>query len=242
MLKALYFAASVIAVASSAKPATADQPFIFFNSHTNMCLQPLSQSTAQGVAIVQEPCTIPTPPTEAQEWVYVPNGSAGFHFENALSGLCLDARGGADDNTPVEQWTCDQISNENWDPPTNPQGQSVGPVHSRVSGSDSFCLDIPGGQQTPGLAMQIYRCNGTVSQAWELRPILPFVIELKGLNETIAQNRIILFDLKNPQPPQKENSTTNCTSQQQGIVTDQSPEPGGQQPPGAVVTLTICEK
>ena len=92
MLRAFYVAASLIAVASSAKPAAANQPFIFFNSHTDMCLQPLNQSTAQGVAIVQEPCTIPTPPTEAQEWIYVPNGSACFHFENALSGLCLDAR------------------------------------------------------------------------------------------------------------------------------------------------------
>jgi hypothetical protein len=187
----------------------ADQPFIFFNSHTNMCLQPREQSTAQGVAIVQEPCTIPTPPTEAQEWVYVPNGSAGFHFENGLSGLCLDARGKAEDGTPVQQWTCDQISNENWDPPTGPQGQSVGPVHSRVSGSDSFCLDIPGGQQTVGLGMQIFRCNGTLSQAWELRPIFPFVPNLKGLNETVATQRIIpLFDLQNP-PNGMENSTTN---------------------------------
>jgi Ricin-type beta-trefoil lectin domain len=235
--KAFYVAAALIAVASWVKPAAADQPFIFFNSHTNMCLQPLGQSTAQGVAIVQEPCTTPTPPTEAMEWVYVPNGSAGFHFENALSQLCLDARGKAEDRTPVQQWTCDQISNENWDPPTNPQ--SGGPVHSRVSGSDSFCLDIPGGQQTPELGMQIFRCNGTLSQAWELRPIFPFVIDLRGLNETVAQNRILLFGLQNPQ---KENSTNNCTSQQQDIVTDQSPEPGGQEPPGAVVTLTICEK
>ena len=124
MLKAFYVAASVIAVASSAKPAAADQPFIFFNSHTNMCLQPRDQSTAQGVAIVQEPCTIPTPPTEAQEWVYVPNGGAGFHFENGLSGLCLDARGKAEDGTPVQQWTCDQISNENWDPRQIPRDRA----------------------------------------------------------------------------------------------------------------------
>jgi hypothetical protein len=242
MLKAFCVAASLIAVASWGKPAAADQPFIFFNSHTNMCLQPLGQSTAQGVAIVQEPCTLPTPPTEAQEWIYVPNGGAGFHFENALSGLCLDARGKAEDGTPVQQWTCDQISNENWEPPTGPQGKSVGPVHSRVSGSNSFCLNIPGGQQAPGLGMQILRCDGAVSQAWELRPISPFVIDLKGLNETVAQNRILLFDLQNPQPPQKENSTNNCTPREEDLVMDQSPEPGGQQPPGAVVTLTICER
>jgi hypothetical protein len=234
MLKAFYVAASLVALASSAKPAAADQPFIFFNSHTNMCLQALDQSKSQGVAIVQEPCTIPTPPTEAQEWVYVGNGSAGFHFENALSGLCLDARGRAENHTPVQQWTCDQISNENWDPPTNSQGQSVGPVHSRVSGSDSFCLDIPGGQQTAGLAMQIYQCNGTVSQAWELRPISPFVPNVLGLGEQAAENQLTLFDLGYAVP-----SSIPCSSEN---VTGQNPAAGSQQPPHATVTLTFCNR
>jgi hypothetical protein len=234
MLKAFYVAASLIAVASWAKPAAADQPFIFFNSHTDMCLQPLDQSKAQGVAIVQEPCTIPTPPTEAQEWVYVPNGSAGFHFENALSGLCLDARGKAEDGTPVQQWTCDQISNENWQPPTGPEGQSVGPVHSRVSGSDSFCLYIPGGQQTPGLGMQIFRCNGTVSQVWELRPILPFVPHVVGLGEQAAENKLTLLDLGYIVP-----QSIPCNSE---LVTGQEVAAGFQQPPGTKVTLKFCNQ
>ena len=80
--------------------------------------------------------------------------------------------------------------------PTNSKGHSVGPVHSRVSGGECFCLDIPGGQQSPGLPVRFFGCNGTLSQEWELRPIFPFVIDLKGLNETVAQNRILfLFDL-----------------------------------------------
>ncbi len=234
MLKAFYVAASLVAVASSAKPAAANQPVIFFNGHTDMCLQALNESTDQGAAIVQEPCTIPTPPTEAQEWLYVPNGSAGFHFENALSGLCLDARGKAEDGTPVQQWTCDQISNEKWDPPTNPQGQSVGPVHSRVSGSDSFCLDIPGGQQTHGLGMQIYRCNGTVSQVWELRPILPFVPDVVGLGEQAAEDTLSLYDLGYAVPP-----SIPCDSE---LVTSQDVAAGSQQPPKATVTLRFCNQ
>jgi hypothetical protein len=39
-------------------------------------------------------------------------------------------------------------------------------LFSRVSGTSSYCLDIPGGQQVAGLAMQIYRCNGTEAQQW----------------------------------------------------------------------------
>lgn len=142
----VFVAASLIAAALLAKPAAASPPVFFYNSHTNMCLQPVGGSTTQGVAIVQEPCN---GGNIAQEWVYV-YVSGGFHFENALSCLCLDARGGAANRTPVQQWTCNGISNETWQPPTSPTGASIGPVISRVSGSSSYCLDIPGGSSLLG--------------------------------------------------------------------------------------------
>jgi hypothetical protein len=67
--------------------------------------------------------------------------------------------------TPVQQWTCNSISNENWEPGED-LGDDIPPLFSRVSGTSSYCLDIPGGQQVAGLAMQIYRCNGTEAQQW----------------------------------------------------------------------------
>jgi hypothetical protein len=88
-----------------------------------------------------------------------------FHFKNSLSQLCLDARGGADNGTPVQQWTCNNISNENWEPGED-IADTIPPLFSRVSDTRSHCLDMPGALPTPGLAMQIYRCNGTVAQQW----------------------------------------------------------------------------
>jgi Ricin-type beta-trefoil lectin domain len=225
MRKTFYVAASLIAVALLAKSATAAQPAFFYNSHTNMCLQPADGSTVQGAAIVQEPCQ---GSNVAQEWLYV-QVSGAFHFQNAFSGLCLDARGGADNRTPVQQWTCDQISNENWQPPTNSKGASIGPVISRVSGSDSYCLDIPGGQQTAGFAMQIYRCNGTVSQSWDLKPGAPVVPKVLGLNSDAAMAQVTLYDLT---PVVK--SASGCP-----VVIAQSPAPFSQQVPNAQVTLTV---
>lgn len=148
MLKAVYVAASVTAVVLLANQVSAAQPVLLYNSHSNMCLQPQGGSMEQGVAIVQEPCD---PPTPSQEWLAIP-GSAGTHFENGVSELCLDARGKAENRTPVQQWTCNEITNENWGPEV---GRDGAPIKSLVSGSDRYCLDIPGGQQTPGLAMQI---------------------------------------------------------------------------------------
>lgn len=166
MHKALYLAVAVVALMLTAKPAAALQPFVFFNAHTSMCLEPQNDSTAEGTPIVQEPCKA----SGAQQWIYLPDGSAGFQFQNAQTGLCLDARGGAANHTPVQQWPCNGISNEKWQIFVPANGSLDAPVQSRVAGSSGFCLDIPGGQATVGLAMQIYRCNQTVSQLWQLKP------------------------------------------------------------------------
>jgi Ricin-type beta-trefoil lectin domain-like len=225
MNRTFYVAGSLIAVALFAEPAPAAQPAFFYNSHTNMCLQPADGSKVQGAAIVQEPCQ---GGNVAQEWVYV-QVSGAFHFQNALSGLCLDARGKATNGTPVQQWTCDQISNENWEPPTNSKGASIGPVISRVSGSSGDCLDVPGGQQKIGLPMQVYHCNGTVSQLWDLKPGAPVVPGVLGLNSDAAMAQVTLYDLT-----PVVTSGNGCP-----VVVAQSPAPFSQQVPQAQVTLTV---
>ncbi len=157
-------AAAVTSVPASASlAAAASPPGDLYNFLSNQCLQPVGGSTVQGAAIVQEPCN----GGAAQKWVNVPVSGNIFHYENVLSGLCLDARGGAVNGTPVQQWTCNSISNENWEPGED-LGDDIPPLYSRVSGTSSYCLDIPGGQHVAGLAMQIYRCNGTEAQQWWL--------------------------------------------------------------------------
>jgi hypothetical protein len=166
MNKTFYLVASV-ALALSAKAAAQNPAFQFFNSHTGMCLEPQNESMLQGTAIVQQPCKA----SGAQEWIYVDLGSAGDQFENALTGMCFDVRGGAANHTPIQQWTCNGISNEKWKIFVPAKGAVGAPVQSEVAGSSGYCLDIPGGQTTAGLAMQIYKCNQTVSQLWKLNPL-----------------------------------------------------------------------
>jgi len=136
-----------------------------YNFWTNQCLQPLNGSTSQGAAIVQEPCN----GGASQLWMEVSVGNNIFHYVNVLSGLCLDARGSAMNGTPVQQWTCNKISNENWQP-GEADSDDIPPLFSRVSGTSSYCLDIPGARKTTGLAMRIYRCNGTEAQLWWIAP------------------------------------------------------------------------
>ncbi len=167
MHKPFYVVASVAAVALSVTLAAAFQrpvkPVVFANLHTNKCLEPLGGSTVQGAAVVQTVCN---GGSTAQQWV----PEVGGRFKNVLSGLCMDARGKAKNNTPVQQWTCDNISNEIWGAEVGPPGRGA-PVKSQVSGSNKFCLDVPGGQATDGLPMQIYQCNGSGAQVWAVNPI-----------------------------------------------------------------------
>ncbi len=177
MHKTFFVAASVVSVALSAITGATSEPqspLVFYSNHTNMCLQPSNGSVAPGAAIVQEPCN-PSVNATAQQWILIVVGG-GNHYKNVLSGLCLDARGKAQDGTPVQQWTCDKITNEIWEPLAYPPGPNApkGPgiqVISRVSGSSGYCLDIPGGQVKARLAMQIWSCNGTASQNWMIEGV-----------------------------------------------------------------------
>lgn len=233
MHKIVYFFASLMALALSAKPAAAIQPFYFFNSHTGMCLEPQNESMLQGTAIVQRPCKA----SGAQEWIYV-NSSTGFQFENALTGMCFDARGGAANHTPIQQWTCNGISNEKWKIFVPAKGALSAPVQSEVAGSSGYCLDIPGGQKAAGLAMQIYKCNETVSQLWQLNPAgslyVPNVSNTMNSNTLNAAVYKIGFYGLVP----KVTNINNCFAGHTGIV--QSPDAGAfAEPKNNVVTLTV---
>ncbi len=200
MRQTIYIAASLVAVVLSAAPALAFQvppppagllaPITIRTSLNRDCLQPINKSTLQGSAIVQVECGAGAP---GQVWIISGAGNGSSHLMNALTGLCLDARGSATNRTPVQQWTCNNITNENW--------EVVGPAYivnlkSRVSGTSNYCLDVPGGQTTAGLAMQIYSCNGTASQLWLINPSDFVTVPLvTGKDTRTASDEIYVYGL-----------------------------------------------
>ncbi len=155
-------AAAVVGLVGAA-PASAEDTFLpIQNFGSYKCLQPENGSLELGAAIVQEPCD---PNNPAQLWEAIPLGGFSFHYMNQASQLCLDARGGATNGTPIQQWTCNWISNEKWQPGSSFPGVAHA-LTSQVSGTSSHCLDEPGAQGSDGLAMQLYSCNLTVAQVW----------------------------------------------------------------------------
>ncbi len=85
--------------------------------------------------------------------------STTVHLVNRSSHLCLDARGGATNGTPVQQWPCNGISNEKWT-----FGITNNLLGSAVSGTFSHCIATPGAQD--GLPMELRFCNGDAAQVW----------------------------------------------------------------------------
>jgi hypothetical protein len=151
----LFAAAITVAGLTIARPAHAEDAIVkLVNAESGKCLQPINGSLNQGDAIVQQPCN----GSAAQQWT-VSVSSNKVHLINMASHLCLDARGKAVNGTPIQQWTCNQITNENWN-----FGITNNILSSGISNTYSHCVSTPGTQD--GLAMALQFCAGTPSQQW----------------------------------------------------------------------------
>jgi hypothetical protein len=164
-----------------ASPAMADTFGPVHNYGDGLCLQPAGNAAASGTLIVQEPCDLNpntlTSNNPFQQWSVscLNSGCSVFHYVNVGSGLCLRARGltGPANGEQIMLWPCNQITDLNWaqhsvDIPN--RADLLGfTMESRISGSTGYCLDVPGASGAIGLALQLYRCNGTVAQLWAIQ-------------------------------------------------------------------------
>jgi hypothetical protein len=200
------------------------------------CLQPINASKVQGAAIVRATCKA----APEQLWIMTLVGGGNVHLMNVLSGLCLDARGAAASGTPVQQWTCNQISNENW--------ELKGPAFtvsftSRVSGTTKYCLDV----NDNGPSAQIYGCNGTPSQIWKINaPGFVVVPNVINLDASTAANTVYAYGLVPDLEPPNSPTDALCTAKTQGRVIVQLPGAGQLENAKGVngnkpgVMLTVC--
>jgi hypothetical protein len=154
----MFFGALMVIAAglAVAPPAHALGTIVKLTSVQNSkCLQPVNHSGLQGDAVVQMACD----GSLYQQWEELSSSSTTLRLRNRGSGLCLDARGGPVNGTPIQQWTCNGISNEKWT-----YGITNNLLGSAVSGSFSHCIASPGSQD--GLPMELRFCDGNPAQLW----------------------------------------------------------------------------
>jgi hypothetical protein len=170
LLAAGMIAAGVTAVAA---PASASNPSPYFEIITGVSANGLTECLQGdfggplGTSVTQHYCD-PTFTNTHQQWLPISLGGDGYKFENVSTGLCLEARNGAANGTPVALWDCSSgESNTRWAWDTS-NGEfpfpGISQIQSRVSGSTGYCLDVPGASTAIGLQLQIYRCNNTNAQ------------------------------------------------------------------------------
>jgi len=97
-----------------------------------------------------------------------------------------------------------------------------------------------GGQKTAGLPVQIWQCNGSGAQTWNLNSDGHlFVLKVLGLRQSAAEGMVFLYGFTS-----KLNSgTQNCTTAQRGLVVEQVPSQGQYVIPQLnVVTMALCDR
>ncbi|NRQ33440.1 hypothetical protein HII36_16525 [Nonomuraea sp. NN258] len=163
LLVAFASAALLTAVAPPAQAqAQAETGFFMIqNFRSALCLQP-ERNTPDDAVIVQRTCNRDDP---MQHWVLIKLDDNHRQFLNRATARCMETRTGAKNGDRIDQWICNNISNERWTWKPNSAG-FASPIRSNVSGTNSHCLDVPGGQGTEGLPMQLYVCNSTTAQAF----------------------------------------------------------------------------
>ena len=103
--------------------------------------------------------TLPARTTATFTWSGTQSGTSpsSTGAVTGYQGLCLDVRGASSaDGTPVQVYTCNGTSAQQWTVESNGTLQSLGK-----------CLDVAGAGTANGTLVQLYTCNGTAAQSWQ---------------------------------------------------------------------------
>jgi len=137
------------------------------NSRSGQLLNVNAASGAPGALVVQWPAGGLTPGND--QWLPVRNADGTYSFYNRNSRLALDDPAGSTSaGTQFEQWTPNDTNGQRFTVTSRTTGTSPssgsGPVRSGIAGK---CLDVNGGSNVDGTAVQLWDCNNTTAQVWQ---------------------------------------------------------------------------
>jgi hypothetical protein len=137
------------------------------NSRSGQLLNVNAASGAPGALVVQWPAGGLTPGND--QWLPVRNADGTYSFYNRNSRLALDDPAGSTSaGTQFEQWTPNDTNGQRFTVTSRTTGTSPssgsGPVRSGIAGK---CLDVNGGSNVNGTAVQLWDCNNTTAQVWQ---------------------------------------------------------------------------
>jgi hypothetical protein len=139
------------------------------NTNSDLCVDAVSWGVANGTGVQQYTCGSAQ---ANQEWQFQPVGSGYYQVvnRNALTqtakNLVWDVTGGPTataDLTPIQLWSYLAGTNQQWLPVSLGNG-----AYKFVARNSSKCLDVPGASSLVLTRLQLYDCNGTDAQSYNL--------------------------------------------------------------------------
>jgi hypothetical protein len=133
------------------------------NKNSALVLDVASESTSNGVTIVQKPWTA----ADTQQWVARDTGDGSYRLENKGSGKVVDVESwSAEQGGDVHQWSYVGGANQRWIPIQNDDGT----VRFKNEHS-GYVLDVRWASTRDGANVQQWAWNGGDGQRWQLIPV-----------------------------------------------------------------------
>ncbi|MER5776808.1 RICIN domain-containing protein [Streptomyces sp. NPDC002039] len=135
-------------------------------AHSGKCLDIEAGKTANGIHVQQQTCGT----TTAQKWTAVATAGGSFELRSVLSGKCLEVEnGGTKPGSVIQQWACAGKEHQRW------QLMLVDPVRKlyelQPAHATGMCLDVPSAKEDNGIDTQLYTCNRTAAQLWQVQQV-----------------------------------------------------------------------
>ncbi|MER7109842.1 RICIN domain-containing protein [Streptomyces sp. NPDC000229] len=162
-------AAAVAAAARQEAVARAGMPqqvVTLTAAHSGKCLEIEGGKTTDGINAQQYACN----GTDSQKWTAVAKTGGTFELRSVKSGKCLEVQQeSVKAGAAVQQFTCGQGAHQRW------RMMLVDPVRKlyelQPAHAEEMCVDVPSAKQDNGVDAQLYTCNRTDAQLWQVRPV-----------------------------------------------------------------------
>ena len=133
------------------------------NLNSGACVDDQNYSTSNGAIVQQYACN--TSGQANQRWEFTPTDSGYYKITSQQNpNLALDATSlGTANFTPIQLWQYGSGTNQQWMPVATTNG-----AYKFVGRASGRCIDVPGASTANGVQLQLYDCNGTGAQSYQL--------------------------------------------------------------------------
>lgn len=145
---------------------TGDFVQLLSGAATDRCMNVENGSTAAGSRVIIAPCgPLPNGNTPSETFRWYSNTGEIKVYDGTPDVKCVAVSNGVQSGQPLVTAACTGAAEQQWQPGVD--------WTSIVLRSASICIDLPGGNATPGTGLLSFGCGGNINQKWTARVVPP---------------------------------------------------------------------